>query len=158
MSLTVRRAKTDRMIDEALRAGKKKAPRKRAGEDDLDLLADEEVATLRRQMVHAADDDEEANRLKKPATNKLKLLPKVVATLQKYVPILVRVSPHTLHNADKIISPASTLRFMMIETICSSRSWTTISLKVSSDGWSLCPTNPFPPSTSSTNFSRSSSE
>ncbi|SPO28110.1 related to SPN1 - Spt6-interacting putative elongation factor [Ustilago trichophora] len=79
----VRRAKTDRMIDEALRAGKKKAPRKRAGEDDLDLLADEEVATLRREMVHAADDDEEANRLKKPATNKLKLLPKVVATLQK---------------------------------------------------------------------------
>lgn len=71
------------MIDEALRAGKKKAPRKRAGEDDLDLLADEEVAALRREMVTAADDDEEANRLKKPATNKLKLLPKVVATLQK---------------------------------------------------------------------------
>lgn len=81
----VRRARTDRMIDEALRAGKKKAPRKRAGEDDLDLLADEEVACLRREMVAAADDDEEANRLKKPATNKLKLLPKVVATLQKYV-------------------------------------------------------------------------
>ncbi|KAF6767082.1 Transcription factor IIS, N-terminal [Kalmanozyma brasiliensis GHG001] len=79
----VRRARTDRMIDEALRAGKKKAPRKRAGEDDLDLLADEEVAGLRREMVAAADDDEEANRLKKPATNKLKLLPKVVATLQK---------------------------------------------------------------------------
>ncbi|TKY89923.1 hypothetical protein EX895_001220 [Sporisorium graminicola] len=73
----------NRMIDEALRAGKKKAPRKRAGEDDLDLLADEEVAALRREMVTAADDDEEANRLKKPATNKLKLLPKVVATLQK---------------------------------------------------------------------------
>ncbi len=53
------------------------------GEDDLDLLADEEVAQLRREMVNAADDDEEANRLKKPATNKLKLLPKVVATLQK---------------------------------------------------------------------------
>ncbi len=81
----IRRARTDRMIDEALRAGKKKAPRKRAGEDDLDLLADEEVAGLRREMVAAADDDEEANRLKKPATNKLKLLPKVVATLQKYV-------------------------------------------------------------------------
>lgn len=79
----IRRARTDRMIDEALRAGKKKAPRKRAGEDDLDLMADEEVAALRREMVNAADDDEEANRLKKPATNKLKLLPKVVATLQK---------------------------------------------------------------------------
>ncbi|KAJ1033909.1 hypothetical protein NDA16_000117 [Ustilago loliicola] len=79
----IRRARTDRLIDEALRAGKKKAPRKRAGEDDLDLLADEEVAQLRREMVNAADDDEEANRLKKPATNKLKLLPKVVATLQK---------------------------------------------------------------------------
>ncbi|GAC92486.1 transcription factor [Pseudozyma hubeiensis SY62] len=79
----IRRARTDRMIDEALKAGKKKAPRKRAGEDDLDLLADEEVAALRREMVTAADDDEEANRLKRPATNKLKLLPKVVATLQK---------------------------------------------------------------------------
>lgn len=79
----IRRARTDRMIDEALRAGKKKAPRKRAGEDDLDLLADEEVAQLRREMVNAADDDEDANRLKKPATNKLRLLPKVVATLQK---------------------------------------------------------------------------
>ncbi|CBQ68400.1 related to SPN1-Spt6-interacting putative elongation factor [Sporisorium reilianum SRZ2] len=79
----IRRARTDRMIDEALRAGKKKAPRKRAGEDDLDVLADEEVAALRREMVTAADDDEDANRLKKPATNKLKLLPKVVATLQK---------------------------------------------------------------------------
>lgn len=86
----IRRARTDRMIDEALRAGKKKAPRKRAGEDDLDLLADEEVAALRREMVTAADDDEEANRLKKPATNKLKLLPKVVATLQKYVPACLR--------------------------------------------------------------------
>jgi transcription factor SPN1 len=71
------------MIEDALRAGRKKAPRKRAGEDDLDLLADEEVATLRRQMVNAADDDEEANRLKKPAMHKLKLLPRVVATLQK---------------------------------------------------------------------------
>ncbi|SOV06967.1 related to SPN1 - Spt6-interacting putative elongation factor [Ustilago sp. UG-2017a] len=79
----IRRARTDRMIDEALRAGKKKAPRKRAGEDDLDMLADEEVAQLRREMINAADDDEEANRLKKPGTNKLKLLPKVVATLQK---------------------------------------------------------------------------
>ncbi|GAK66091.1 transcription factor iws1 [Moesziomyces antarcticus] len=79
----MRRARTDRMIEEALRAGRKKAPRKRAGEDDLDLLADEEVAALRREMVNAADDDEEANKLKKPATNKLKLLPKVVATLQK---------------------------------------------------------------------------
>ncbi|SNX85207.1 related to SPN1 - Spt6-interacting putative elongation factor [Melanopsichium pennsylvanicum] len=79
-----RRLRTDQMIDAALKAGKKKAAsRKRAGEDDLDLLADEEVAALRREMVAAADDDEEANRLKKPATNKLKLLPRVVATLQK---------------------------------------------------------------------------
>ncbi|PWZ03689.1 hypothetical protein BCV70DRAFT_197891 [Testicularia cyperi] len=79
----IRRNRTTQMIEDALRAGKKRAPRKRAGEEDLDLLADEEVAALRRQMVNAADDDEEANRLKKPATNKLRLLPKVVATLQK---------------------------------------------------------------------------
>lgn len=75
--------RTDKIIEDALRGGKKKAPRKRAGEDDLDVLADEEVAQLRTQMVNAADEDEDANRLKKPATNKLRLLPKVVATLQK---------------------------------------------------------------------------
>ena len=50
---------------------------------DLDVLADEEVAALRREMVMAADDDEEANRLKKPAVAKLRLLPRVVQTLQK---------------------------------------------------------------------------
>lgn len=79
----VRKLRTDKIIEDALRGGKKKAPRKRAGEDDLDVLADEEVAQLRTQMVNAADEDEDANRLKKPATNKLRLLPKVVATLQK---------------------------------------------------------------------------
>ncbi|EPQ26043.1 uncharacterized protein PFL1_06496 [Pseudozyma flocculosa PF-1] len=79
----IRRSRTDALIDEALKSGKRKAPRKRAGEDDLDLLADEEVSALRREMVMAADDDEEANRLKKPAVAKLRLLPRVVQTLQK---------------------------------------------------------------------------
>ncbi|KAN0061126.1 Transcription factor iws1 [Thecaphora frezii] len=79
----IRRARADALIDEALKSGRKKAPRKRAGEDDLDVLADEEVSALRREMVMAADDDEEANRLKRPAIAKLRLLPRVVQTLQK---------------------------------------------------------------------------
>lgn len=153
----IRRARTDRMIDEALRAGKKKAPRKRAGEDDLDLLADEEVAALRREMVTAADDDEEANRLKKPATNKLKLLPKVVATLQKYVSR--STWPSTLPK-DTILTVFFAFLWLyspQTETTSSSRSWTTTCSKASSVGSSLCPTNLYRRSTSSTNSSRSSS-
>lgn len=79
----LRKLRTDKIIEDALRGGKKKGPRKKAGEDDLDIFADEEVAQLRTEMVTAADEDEDANRLKKPATHKLRLLPKVVATLQK---------------------------------------------------------------------------
>lgn len=51
---------------------------------DLDQLADEEVERLKNDMIAAADADQDANENKKPATEKLKLLPKVVNTLQKY--------------------------------------------------------------------------
>ena len=35
-------------------------------------------------MMAAAEEDEEAKRYKQPATSKLRLLPRVVSTLQKY--------------------------------------------------------------------------
>lgn len=46
-------------------------------------MADEEVERLKNDMIAAADTDQDANENKRPATEKLKLLPKVVNTLQK---------------------------------------------------------------------------
>jgi len=48
-----------------------------------DRFADEEVSRLREAMLGAAADDEQANREKLPATNKLKLLPQVLEVLRK---------------------------------------------------------------------------
>lgn len=81
---TVIRAQVNAQIDAALKSGKRRSTRRRAaGEDDLELLADEEVSSLRSEMIVAADEDEEANKFKQPATAKLRLLPRVVSTLQK---------------------------------------------------------------------------
>lgn len=80
------RAQVDARIEAALKAGKRRTKRRRnTGEDDLELMADEEVSALRTEMIMAADEDEEANRNKQPATSKLRLLTRVVSTLQKYV-------------------------------------------------------------------------
>lgn len=66
-------------------------------------MADEEVSALRQQMIIAADEDEDANKAKRPGTSKLKLLPKVVNTLQKYAvpPTLLPVS-HPVTYADPL--------------------------------------------------------
>lgn len=78
------RAQVNAQIDAALKSGKRRSTRRRAaGEDDLELMADEEVSALRTEMIIAADEDEEANKFKQPATAKLRLLPRVVSTLQK---------------------------------------------------------------------------
>lgn len=84
------RAQVEARIDAALKSGKRRTSRRRTqGEDDLDMMADEEVSALRTEMMMAADEDEEANRYKQPATSKLRLLPRVVSTLQKYVCMLL---------------------------------------------------------------------
>lgn len=62
--------------------------RKKDDDDALDRFADEEVSRLREAMIGAAADDEQANRDKLPATNKLRLLPQVLEVLRKYAPIL----------------------------------------------------------------------
>lgn len=71
---------------DAIVKSKKRRPKKRKDteEDVLDRFADEEVSQLREEMLRAAKDDDEANREKLPATNKLKLLPRVKEVLQKY--------------------------------------------------------------------------
>ncbi|KAG9314997.1 hypothetical protein JVU11DRAFT_4106 [Chiua virens] len=64
--------------------GSRQKKRKKDDEDVLDRFADEEVSRLREAMLGAAADDEQANREKLPATNKLKLLPQVMEVLRKY--------------------------------------------------------------------------
>lgn len=49
------------------------------------MMNDEAVATLRTEMLRAADDDVEENNLGRPALNKLRMLPKVVDLMQKCV-------------------------------------------------------------------------
>lgn len=64
--------------------GSRQKKRKKDDDDALDRFADEEVSRLREAMLGAAADDEQANREKLPATNKLKLLPQVMEVLRKY--------------------------------------------------------------------------
>ncbi|KAG6334411.1 hypothetical protein ID866_4680 [Astraeus odoratus] len=74
----------DMQFDAILKSKKSSRPKKRKNEDDvLDRYADEEVSRLREAMLNAAADDEQANRDKLPATNKLKLLPQVMEVLRK---------------------------------------------------------------------------
>lgn len=78
--------KLDMQIEAILKP--KKASRRKKGKNDEDVLdraADEEVSRLRESMLLAAQEDEQANREKMPATSKLRLLPTVVETLRKYV-------------------------------------------------------------------------
>ncbi|KAI6042598.1 transcription factor iws1 [Pisolithus marmoratus] len=71
-------------IDAILKSKKSSRPKKRKNDEDvLDRYADEEVSRLREAMLNAAADDEQANRDKLPATNKLKLLPQVMEVLRK---------------------------------------------------------------------------
>lgn len=77
------RSQVDAQIEAALKPSKRRSRRRHAGEDDLEMIADEEVSSLRADMISAADEDEEAKRLKQPATAKLRLLPTVMNTLQK---------------------------------------------------------------------------
>ncbi|KAK0560673.1 Transcription factor iws1 [Tilletia horrida] len=73
----------NKRIDQALKAGKKKRGRKQENVDDIDIYSDESVKQLRNEMLDAAARDDEANLSKGLVIEKLKLLPKVMATLQK---------------------------------------------------------------------------
>ncbi|BGP44165.1 Transcription factor iws1 [Rhodotorula kratochvilovae] len=57
--------------------------RKQQDEEDLEMMNDEAVATLRSEMLRAAEEDIEENNVGRPALNKLRLLPKVVDLMQK---------------------------------------------------------------------------
>ncbi|KAL2041696.1 hypothetical protein N7G274_005480 [Stereocaulon virgatum] len=78
-----RRRALDRAMDAALKNPTKR--RRRAGEVDLNTMADEEIADLRLRMAEAADLDQQARQSKppKPAMHKLRLLPEVTALLNR---------------------------------------------------------------------------
>ena len=80
-------------IEEILKP-KKSARRgkKKANEEVLDTIADDEVARLRESMNAAAEEDQRANIEKLPALAKLKLLPEAMETLQKHVSSLLTFS------------------------------------------------------------------
>ncbi|CAD6888286.1 unnamed protein product [Tilletia controversa] len=78
-----RKLELDRRIEQALKAGKKKRGRKADNVDEIDVFSDESVQELKREMMEAATRDEDANISKGLVIEKLKLLPKVMATLQK---------------------------------------------------------------------------
>jgi transcription factor SPN1 len=89
-----RRLELYQQIDEAAGKGKKgKRRRRKGGDEDLDMMADEEVTRLRRKMMDAVEADCQANEERRPATAKLMLLPLVKATMQKCVSTLLS-SPH----------------------------------------------------------------
>lgn len=52
---------------------------------DLEMMNDEAVATLRSKMILAAERDQEDNQDGKPAVHKLRMLPQVVDLMQKCV-------------------------------------------------------------------------
>ncbi|KAL9104455.1 MAG: hypothetical protein Q9163_000607 [Psora crenata] len=78
-----RRRALDRAMDAALKNPTKR--RRRAGEVDLNSMADEEIANLRIRMAEAAEADVAARSSNppRPAMHKLKLLPEVTALLNR---------------------------------------------------------------------------
>ena len=77
----------NRKIDEIVRAPKnKRKPSKRAdGEDVLDEMNDDLIASLRAKIMDAAEQDEDAVSKRRPASAKLRMLREVMSVLQQSV-------------------------------------------------------------------------
>ncbi|KZT22060.1 transcription factor iws1 [Neolentinus lepideus HHB14362 ss-1] len=77
--------KLDMQIEAILKPKKSSRPKRKKKDEEevLDRFADEEVSRLREAMLTAADDDEQANKEKLPATSKLKMLSQVMEVLRK---------------------------------------------------------------------------
>ncbi|KAH0538388.1 hypothetical protein FGG08_005037 [Glutinoglossum americanum] len=76
-----RKRALDRAMDEALKNPNKR--RRKKDEVDLERAADEEIEDVKRRMVDAAQNDGKAREAGKPAMFKLKMLPEVVALLNR---------------------------------------------------------------------------
>ncbi|KAF2710901.1 transcription factor IWS1 [Pleomassaria siparia CBS 279.74] len=70
-----------RAMDEAVKPTSSR--RRKKGDIDLDQMADAEIEEMRRRMAAAAEADNEGRKRGEPARHKLKLLPEVVALLNK---------------------------------------------------------------------------
>ncbi|KAK6004194.1 hypothetical protein QM012_009044 [Aureobasidium pullulans] len=98
-----RRKEFSRKLDEALK--KPKTNNRRKAGIDLEQMADTELEEMRRRMAEAAQADTQARDEGKPAMHKLKLLPEVVALLNR----------NTLQNAlvDPDINLLESVRFFL---------------------------------------------
>ncbi|KAF2660163.1 hypothetical protein K491DRAFT_688486 [Lophiostoma macrostomum CBS 122681] len=76
-----RKRALDRAMDAAIR--KTTTRRRKKGDIDLDQMADAEIEDMRRRMAAAAEADNDGRQRGEPARHKLKLLPEVVALLNK---------------------------------------------------------------------------
>ncbi|KAI9831225.1 MAG: hypothetical protein M1819_005153 [Sarea resinae] len=76
-----RRRALDRAMDEALKNPNKR--RRKADGIDLESMADAEIEDVRRRMADAAKADTESRDAGQPAMHKLKMLPEVVALLNR---------------------------------------------------------------------------
>ncbi|KDQ59339.1 hypothetical protein JAAARDRAFT_34080 [Jaapia argillacea MUCL 33604] len=77
--------KLDMQIEAILKPKKSSRPKRKKKDEEevLDRFADEEVSRLREAMLTAADDDDQANKDKLPASSKLRMLPQVMDVLRK---------------------------------------------------------------------------
>ncbi|KAF2463641.1 uncharacterized protein BDR25DRAFT_272832 [Lindgomyces ingoldianus] len=78
-----RKRALDRSIDQVVKSSKGSSRRRKKGDIDLDQMADQEIEDMRRRMAAAAEADNEGRKRGEPAAHKLKLLPEVVALLNK---------------------------------------------------------------------------
>lgn len=104
--------KLDMQIEAILRPKKASRPKRKRNDDDdvLDRVADEEVSRLREAMLSAAQDDEQANREKLPATAKLRLLPQVMEVLRKYgLLLLIFARSHSSVTGTPLRNPSWTI-------------------------------------------------
>ncbi|KAH7073559.1 hypothetical protein FB567DRAFT_492788 [Paraphoma chrysanthemicola] len=76
-----RKRALDRQINALVKSGSSRR-RKKDG-IDLEQMADQEIEEMRRRMAQAAEADNEGRKRNEPARHKLKLLPEVVALLNK---------------------------------------------------------------------------
>ncbi|KAG8812522.1 Transcription factor iws1 [Serendipita sp. 399] len=79
----MRKLRLDQSIKDVLKPSKRVKRRTKQNEDDLDKIADDYVANLRLDMMQAANEDKEAHRDGIPAVAKLRMLDRVMDTLQK---------------------------------------------------------------------------
>lgn len=107
-------------------------------------MNDEVIAKLREKMLHEADKDIEENETGKYAVHKLRMLPEVVEMMQKCAIGVLLFCPNRTDSWWSIPGPRWPSHWWRVEFS-----------RPSSAGSNLCPTSPFPLSTSSVHFSRS---